>query len=153
MRICIDSCVFIHGLQESDVAADRLLNLIGPELPLVIPRLVAQEVTRNLNTPEQIRRFYRLFQAYDFAFIVDDPVPRILVDKYTTLGLPAKADAFIGAFAEWLEVRYLISDNRHFLRDLQTDAFNVLDAAEFISRWDAPQPAAASGQEQQHRHE
>jgi hypothetical protein len=48
MRICIDSCVFIHGIQQTDSAAGRLLELIGPELTLVIPRLVAQEVTRNL---------------------------------------------------------------------------------------------------------
>jgi hypothetical protein len=33
-------------------------------------------------------------------------------------------------------VRYLLSDNRHFLRDLRTDAFHVLDATAFVSRWD-----------------
>lgn len=136
MRICIDSCVFIHGLQESDPAAVRLLDLVGPELTLIIPRLVAQEATRNLRTPEQVRRFYKLFQESGFAFIVDEPVPRVLVDKYSRLGLPEKADAFIGAFAEWLQVRCLVSDNRHFLRDLQADAFEVLDAAGFISRWE-----------------
>jgi predicted nucleic acid-binding protein len=137
MRICIDSSVFIPALQGDDPAAVRMLNLIGPELTLMIPRLIAQEVTRNLKTPEQVRLFYRLFQAYDFAFIVDEPVPRDLVEKYTKLGLPEKADAFIGAFAEWLEVRYLISDNRHFLRELQTRAFTVVDATDFIARWEA----------------
>jgi len=34
-----------------------------------------------------------------------------------------------------LQVRYLVSDHRHFLHDLRTDAFEVLDATEFISRW------------------
>jgi hypothetical protein len=48
--------------------------------------------------------------------------------------LPEKADAFIGAFAEWMQVRYLVSDNRHFLRDLQTDAFDVSNAARFVER-------------------
>ncbi len=134
MRICIDSCVLIHGLQQSDPAAVQLLDLIGPELILLIPRLVAQEVTRNLGTQEQVRRFYRLFQARDFVFIVDEPVPRVLVDQYAYLGLPEKADVFIGAFAEWMQVRYLISGNRHFSRDLQTDAFGVLDAPGFIAR-------------------
>lgn len=137
MRICIDSSVLIQSLQTSDPAAVRLLDLIGPDLILLIPRLVAQEVTRNLTTPEQVRRFYRLFQAYDIAFIVDEPVPRHLVDKYVDLGLPGKADAFIGAFAEWLQVRYLISDNRHFLRQLQTTAYEVVDSEEFIARWEA----------------
>jgi hypothetical protein len=136
MRICIDSCVFIHGLQQSNSAAVQLLNIIGPELILMTPRLVAQEVTRNLGTPELVRRFYRLFQGRDFAFVVDEPVPRALVEKYIHLGLPEKADAFIGAFAEWMQVRYLISDNRHFLRDLETDAFAVLGAADFIAHWE-----------------
>lgn len=136
MRICIDSCVLIQGLQQSDSAAVRLLDLIGPELILLIPRLAAQEVTRNLTTPEQVSHFYRLFQARDFAFFVDEPVPRPLVDKYVKMGLPEKADAFIGAFAEWMQVRYLISDNRHFLRNLRTDAYEVLDATGFIERWE-----------------
>ena len=135
MRICIDSCAMIRGLQQSDPAAAQLLDLIGLGLTLVIPRLVAQEVTRNLGTSEQVRVFYRLFRGRDFAFIVDELVPHDLVHKYARLGLPEKADAYIGAFAEWMEVRYLISDNRHFLRDLQTDAFSVVSADEFVSRW------------------
>jgi len=135
MRICIDSSTFILGLQQSNPFAAQLLDLVGPELTLVIPRLVGQEVTRNLTTPEQVRRFYRLFERRTFAFLVDEPVPRELVDKYIRLGLPEKADAFVGAFAEWMEVRYLISENRHFLRDLRTSAFEVLSAEEFVGRW------------------
>ncbi|MDQ1301370.1 MAG: hypothetical protein QG637_1291, partial [Chloroflexota bacterium] len=126
MRICIDSCVFINGLTGTDVTAVRLLNLIGPDLTVVIPRLVAQEVTRNLRTTEQVHRFYRLFFQRTSAFIVDELTPAKLVREYASKGLPEKADAFIGAFAEWMHVRYLISDNRHFLRDLQTTAFQVL---------------------------
>ena len=140
MRICIDSCVFIHGLQETDPASVQLLDTISPALILVIPRLVGQEVTRNLIRPEQVRSFYRLFHNRDFAFIIDEPVPRELVDKYVELGLPEKADAFIGAFAEWMEAQYLISDNRHFLRELHTDAFEVLDAETFIERWEKGTP-------------
>ncbi len=135
MRICIDSCVFISGLQEIDRPAVQLLSLVSPRFVLIIPRLIGQEVTRNLQSPEQIRLFYRLFQERSFAFIVDEPVPRALVDRYVQLGLPEKADAFIGAFAEWMKVRYLISDNRHFLRDLHTDAFQIFDAATFVARW------------------
>jgi len=127
----------IHGLRESDFAATRLLELLNENLVLMIPRLVAQEVTRNLATRDQVGRFYRLFRGRDFAFLVDEPVPTNLVNKYVRLGLPAKADAFIGAFAEWMQVRYLISDNRHFLRELSTDAFEVLDAATFIARWES----------------
>ena len=137
MRICIDICVFVQGLQQSDPDAARLLELIGPELILLIPRLVAQETTRNLATLQQVSYFYRLFHGGDFAFIIDEPVPRPLLDKYVSIGLPEKADAFIGAFAEWVQARCLVSDNRHFLRHLRTDAYGVFDAAEFLERWEA----------------
>ncbi len=103
----------------------------------MIPRLVAQEVSRNLINAQQVRAFYRLFHQRDFAFIVDEPIPTALVDKYVGLGLRKKGDAFIGAFAEWMRVRYRISLNRHFLRELRTNAFEVLDAAEFVTRWDS----------------
>lgn len=69
--------------------------------------------------------------------IVDRPVPDDLVKKYAALGLPAKADAFIGAFAEWQQVNHLRSDNRHFLRQLQTPVFTVLSPERFSARWQA----------------
>ena len=136
MRICIDSCVFIRRLQRSSPEVERLFALIGPALQLVIPRLVALEVTRNLRSVAQVRLFYQLFQDVNFAHIVDEPVPMVLVQKYTLLGLPGKADAFIGAFAEWMQVQYLISDNRHFLRQLHTDAFAVVEPVQFLALWD-----------------
>jgi hypothetical protein len=136
MRICIDSCIFIHGLRTGDPETNRLIGIVGPAVQVVIPRLVAQEVTRNLRSQEQVRRFYQLFHDTDSAFIVDELVPAPLVEKYVDLGLPAKADAFIGAFAEWIEARYLVSSNRHFLRDLHTDRFDVLTVVEFVSRWE-----------------
>ena len=49
-----------------------------------------------------------------------------------SLGLREKGDAFIGAFAEWMKVDYLISENRHFLRELQTEAYAVMNAERFI---------------------
>jgi hypothetical protein len=56
MRICIDSCVFVFAIQQTDPVAAQLLELISPRLVLVIPRLVGQEVTRNL-TSEFIARW------------------------------------------------------------------------------------------------
>lgn len=136
MLICIDSCVFIRSIQNETSDAGRLLQLVNPSLLLVIPRLVKQEVSRNLFHSEHIKTFYRLFAFRSYAFIVEDPVPPELVFKYGELGLPAKADAFIGAFAEWLQVDYLISDNRHFLRQLKTDAYQIVNPEQFVNDWE-----------------
>lgn len=132
MLICIDSSALVVGLQGKDPSAVKILESVGSDLNLIIPRLIAQEVTRNLTSPQQVRQLYRLFQNYSFAQIIDEPVPVALVQKYVNLGLPAKADAFIGAFAEWMNVNYLISENRHFLRQVQADAFQILNTDEFL---------------------
>ena len=132
MLICIDSSVFIPGFRGSEPAATHLLDSVGPKLNLIIPWLVAKEVTRNLTNATQIRHFYFLFQSHTFARIIDQPVPREFVNKYVNLGLPAKADAFIGAFAEWQQVDYLISANRHFLATHAT-AFKILSPSKFLS--------------------
>ena len=120
MRICIDSNQFIFGIGGADPASESLLLLL-PELEVVLPRLVIKEVTRNL-TEAQTRDLFALFTAAP------------LVRKYVELGLREKADAFIGAFAEWQAVRYLISDNRHFLAELSGAAFEVLPPDIFLKR-------------------
>lgn len=48
MQICIDSSAFIPRLEGSDPSTARLVELIRSELILIIPRLIAQEVTRNI---------------------------------------------------------------------------------------------------------
>jgi hypothetical protein len=143
MRICIDSGVFIRAFDESNSFALQILRLINPGLDLMIPGLVANEVRRNLKSNEQVRRFYHLFHKREFAQIVYEPVPSELFAKYVALGLRAKGDAYIGAFAEWVGSQYLISANRHFLRELRTGAFEVVEAQEFIRRWDAGLDAQA----------
>jgi len=132
MRICIDSCVFIRGLREPSTDAAQVLALISPSFHVYIPRLVIQEVTRNLVAPD-IARFYGLFIGKEFAHIVDSPIPEKLFRLYATLGLNIKGDALIGAFAEWMHVEYLISDNRHFLQEVRTDAYRLVTPAEFLA--------------------
>ena len=138
MRICIDSCVFIRGIPYADSDAGQLLDRISPALRVFIPRIVAVETTRNLKTVTDVARFYHLFHERPFAQIVDEPIPQDLFQRYIDLGLRAKGDAYIGAFAEWLRVDYLISDNRHFLRHLRTEAYRLLTPADFLEAIDLP---------------
>ena len=133
MRICIDSNQFIFGISGTDPASEAVLMLL-PYLEVVLPRLVVQEVTRNLSEGPA-KAFYALLEKAK-AIVVEEPVPGSLVNKYIGLGLPEKADAFIGAFVEWQGITYLISDNRHFLLELHPDAFQVLRPEEFLRRFD-----------------
>ncbi len=132
MRICIDSNQFIFGIGGMDPASETMMSLL-PGLEVVLPRLVIKEVSRNLNESQR-KTFFSLLNKMSQVKIVDVPVPVELVQKYVKLGLPEKADAFIGAFVEWQGARYLISDNRHFLAELSGSAFEVLSPEEFLYR-------------------
>lgn len=132
MLICIDSCVFIRGFSHKQSDAQQLLELIGPKTHLMIHRLIALEVMRNLPR-EDLKFFFGLFHQNPFAHIMDRPIPQGIVDQYIALGLAEKGDAYIGAFAEWMRVDYLISDNRHFLRELHTDAYRVLAPGDLLA--------------------
>ena len=133
MRICIDSNQFIFALSGADAASEMVLKLL-PRLEAVIPRLILKEVTRNLNQA-QVKALYALLSQAPHVTVVEDPVPAKLVEKYVALGLREKADAIIGAFAEWQGVKYIISDNRHFLDELHGSAFEVVSPEEFLHRY------------------
>ena len=134
MRICIDSNQFILALTRADPEAEELILRLA-EFDVFVPRLVMKEVTRNLSA-DRVDYLQRLIAGNARFHIVDVSIPPELIEKYVALGLPAKADALIGAFAEWIGVQYLISDHRHFL-SLTTEAFEVLRPGEFLHRWRA----------------
>jgi predicted nucleic acid-binding protein len=135
MLICIDSCVFIRAADAPSSDAALLIKRLGPDLPVVIPRLVVREVVRNLRSADSVNTFFRLFSEKSGGQIIDLPVPDDLVMAYVARGLRIKGDAYIGAFAEWMQVDYLISDNRHFLRSLRTDAYQLLSPSDFLGVW------------------
>ena len=132
--ICIDSNQFVFGLNETNEDSVTFLNILS-DFNVAIPRLITQEVTRNLDTAVQVRKFYRLIHGAPNFLVVDEPVPQTFVTKYVELGLREKADTVIGAFAEWVGAKYLVSDNRHFLQELKTDAFEVISPSEFLERF------------------
>ena len=132
MRICIDSNQFIFGISGANPSSDKLLTLL-PQFEVVLPRLVLQEVSRNLSRA-QIKSFYALLQRARVT-VVEESVPADWVNKYVSLGLREKADAFIGAFVEWQGIAFLVSSNRQFLAELKTGAFEVLRPDEFLLRY------------------
>ena len=131
MRICIDSNQFIFGISGTDAASERLLLLL-PLWEVVIPHLVVNEVTRNLR-PSEVKTLHLLLQKSPTTTVIHEAVPRNLVEKYLSLGLREKGDAFIGAFAEWQRATHLISDNRHFLVELHTTAIEVVTPEVFCN--------------------
>lgn len=46
----------------------------------------------------------------------------------------SEEDAFIAAIAEWVGGKFLVSENRDFLRRLKTEAFEVVDASMMLQK-------------------
>ena len=65
-----------------------------------------------------------------------EPVPSEHIIASFRKGLK-KGDALIGGFCEWRNVSILISDNRHFLRELVAiTSFKVMSPSEFCQTFD-----------------
>ena len=83
MRIVIDSNVFILGIAEIEEASALLLKNVL-DLKVVVPRLIIQEVARNL---KEIRydlpkKFFNLIHS-SRAFEIDErKIPQRLIRKY-----------------------------------------------------------------------
>jgi len=137
--LVLDTNEYILGLTQLKETSTRLLDILPfvEGLRVIVPSTVLEETTRNLSSihPILVSKFNDLVYGYEgFRVVSNEDLPQSLVKKYQRLGLSSEADARIGAFTEWVEADFLVSENRHFLRDLQTTAYQVLDAAEMV-RW------------------
>lgn len=97
-----------------------------------MPMLIEKEVVRNLrainiNLPT---KFYRLVNSIEKIEIIYVDIPHNLVKKYYRLKLKEE-DSIIGAFVEWIEAKYLVSDNRHFLDNTKIREFEVISPQRF----------------------
>jgi hypothetical protein len=140
--LVLDSNEYIFGLSEMKDASVKLLDVLPfvEGLKIVVPSTVLDEATRNLSYIHSIlvTRFNDLIYGYEkFSVVSDEGLPESLVKEYQRLGLPSEADARIGAFAEWVKADFLVSENQHFLKELKTTAYQVIDAAEALQRTEA----------------
>ncbi|NCN65003.1 MAG: hypothetical protein GW779_00850 [Candidatus Altiarchaeum hamiconexum] len=74
-----------------------------------------------------------LRKASNIEIIETANIPVSLLEKYQSRGLNP-ADASIAAFVEWTGAKYLLSENRHFLKGLNVEEFEVLSAEKFLSK-------------------
>ena len=133
MLLVLDSneYIFSFGLFKNR-ASNELLDIIVDNFPshiLRLPRLVANEVRRNLSLEEynDFINFVNSLTFIDENFVV----PFETGFKYETLGLKP-ADSFIAAYAEWVGADALVSENRHFLKRTDNLPFAVITAEECL---------------------
>lgn len=140
MKVILDTNEYLFGLdrETGEEASVRLLNVISlmieeiKDFKLLLPEIVREEVQRNI--PKHLERdFYRLIyssEKIEHHSMLD--VPLKLFDKYRNEKKLKGGDALIAAFAEFMKVDYLISENRHMYKNLKIKAFVTMDASEFL---------------------
>lgn len=140
MRIILDTNEYIFGLdtETGEEAPGRVLDAIrifieeSEDFRLLVPEIIRKEVQRNI--PEDFEGdFYRFIyssEKIEHHSMVNVPVE--LFDKYRNEKGLKEGDALIAAFAEFAEVDYFVSENRHIYRDLDVREFTPVNAEEFL---------------------
>jgi hypothetical protein len=130
--VALDSNEYIFGIKRiaSHPESIELIQDHLPKLKVHMPLQVHKELQRNL-TREELAEVLAKGQD-QVSFTVDfAPGTSEIVEKYRGLGLK-KGDALIAAQLEHAGVRWLISENRHFLSEVAGLPFQVLSAAQAI---------------------
>ncbi len=130
----MDSNEYIFGLAKTSKYAEILLKK-AEKLNIFISRMIVSEITRNLSeiNYKLVKDFFHLLNEYDSIEFIEYRIPLELIHKYVVKGFK-EPDATIGAFTEWVGAHYLISENRHFLKEVTVDEFEIIDAKEYLDR-------------------
>lgn len=140
MKIILDTNEYLFGLDKDsgEEASVKLLNVVRlmiediKDFKLLLPEIIREEVQRNI--PEYLEKdFYKAIyssEKIEHHSMMDVPIK--LFDKYRNeMGLK-EGDALIAAFAEFMGVDYLISENRHIYKNLKIKEFVTVNASEFL---------------------
>ena len=130
--VALDTNEFVFALRrETRHTACETLFLEGlPELRIYMPLQILFELQRNLSQGEMRDALIGLTGARSVTWDYALPRPEI-VERWQQRGAK-KGDAVIAAHLEANGVRYLISENRHFLAELSGLPFTVLNSEEAL---------------------
>ena len=130
--VVLDTNEYIFAIRKSPQfpACQQLLRLGLHKLAVYLPLQIILEVNRNLYTEEVIAVYRLLLGARD---LIQDftPPQDSLIHHYSNLGAK-DGDARICAQLHSAEIKWLISENRHFLAELQELPFTALTAADAL---------------------
>ena len=124
--VALDTNIFVFALRKEPVypACEILLFDKLSELHVYLPLQIFVELQRNL-TGAEMRGVVRALRraktvTWDYA-----PAPAERIVHWEQEGAK-KGDAVIAAHLEAAKIRYLVSENRHFLTEIPASPFQVL---------------------------
>ena len=127
MIIVLDSNEYILFLNNLLPDLNKILE--NSNFKVYLHELIIKEVMRNIGE-DQKKDFYKLLFKNNFI-IHEEELPFYLFENYKKFGLK-KGDILIASFCEWITADYLITQNRHFLREVKVNNFKILNLKEFL---------------------
>ena len=130
--VVLDSNEIIFGLLGNEPYPKILidnLNVIRLKYDFLINRQIKLEVESNL--PKTIVGKFNRLLSLNVIKVDNEELSNNLITKYKQLGLK-KGDIIIAGFTEFKKAKYIVSENRHFLSELNKKDFEVLSAKEFL---------------------
>ena len=126
MRIVLDSNEYIIFLNKKSISLNELFEKEG--IVIYVNSSIVKEVLRNV--AETIKsKFYKILFKNKIE-VNDKILPFYLFDKYKKIGLK-KGDITIASFCEFIKADYLITENRHFLKEAEVKEFKVVAIKDF----------------------
>ncbi len=134
IRAVLDSNQFIFGLRDKEEFCVDVLKLVGIKFSALISDLIIEEVfsrLKELEGKDFASLLIHIIKNLKIEIIADNLIPPQIIEKYRRRGAK-ESDALIAAFTEWVGADYLVTENRHFLREVRIDAFRTINAEDFI---------------------
>lgn len=132
-RVLLDTNIWIFGLRHHPkLPACALLLERLDQMQVILPRQILRELQANL-TESELRKLFHLLKQFPEQILINWGMAKLKnVRKYQSLGCKL-GDAAIAAHLEEFEVETLITENRHFLKELQDLPFRRMSASEALA--------------------
>ncbi|MBI2508137.1 hypothetical protein HYV89_04245 [Candidatus Woesearchaeota archaeon] len=127
--IVLDSNEYIRFLNEQNPLLGKIFS--KKEISVYTTDLIVREVLRNLKT-DIGKEFYKVIEENKILFYPSS-LYYSLFKKYKDQGFK-KGDIIIASFCEGIMAKYLITENRHFLKS-KAQNFQILSLKEFLKKF------------------
>lgn len=128
--IILDSNEYINFLNKKTLFLDKIFK--DDKITIYINELIIIEVLRNIKEDSKNEFYKVLFR--DNIVIYREKLPFNLFEKYKDLGLK-KGDTAIAALCDIAKANYLITENRHFLKNIKLKNFKVINLGDFLKNF------------------
>lgn len=132
-KVVLDTNVWVFGLRRHpEFPASILLLERLNQLQVILPCQVLRELQANL-TESELKNLFRLLKEFQKQIVIHwEKAKRETVRKYQNLGCKL-GDAVLAAHLEELGVKVLVTENRHFLEEIQELPFQRLGTIEALA--------------------